>query len=45
MLSSQLAEKAKWLELKPNICGIGLNINEIIESINAYIIRLTERRR
>lgn len=45
ILASQLAEKAKWFELKPNFFGIGLNINAIIESIDSYIARLTERRR
>lgn len=45
ILASQLAEKAKWFELKPNILGIGVNINAIIESVDSYISRLTERRR
>lgn len=45
ILASHLAEKAKWFELKPNFFGIGLNINAIIESIDSYIARLTERRR
>ncbi|GIO22272.1 hypothetical protein [Oceanobacillus sp. J11TS1] len=45
ILASQLAEKAKWFELKPNFFGIGLNLNAIIESIDSYIARLNERRR
>lgn len=45
MLSSQLAEKAKWLELKPNIAGIGLNINAILESIDSFINKINGRRR
>lgn len=43
MLSSQLAEKAKWLELKPNIAGIGLNINAILESIDSFRNKITGR--
>lgn len=45
MLSSQLAEKAKWLELKPNIAGIGLNINAILESIDSFRNKINGRRR
>ncbi|WP_283152159.1 hypothetical protein [Guptibacillus hwajinpoensis] len=45
ILASQLADKAKWLELKPNFFGVGLNINAIIQSIDSYIAKLTERRK
>jgi hypothetical protein len=45
ILAYQLADKAKWFELKPNFFGIGLNINAIIKSIDCYIANLTERRR
>lgn len=45
LVSSQLAEKVKWLELKPNIAGIGLNINVILESIDSFINKINNRRR
>ena len=45
VLSSHLAEKAKWLELKPNIAGIGLNVNAILESIDSFRNKITGRRR
>lgn len=45
ILASQLADKAKWFELKPNFFGIGLNINSIIQSINSYISNTTERKK
>jgi hypothetical protein len=31
-LAKQLAEKMDWIDLKPNIFGIGININEIVKS-------------
>ncbi|MGI8313814.1 hypothetical protein [Halobacillus mangrovi] len=45
ILASQLADKAKWFELKPNFFGVGLNINAIIQSIDSYIAKLTDRRK
>lgn len=45
MLSSHLAEKAKWLELKPNIAGFGLNINAILESIDSFRNKMIRRKR
>ncbi|MED2688629.1 hypothetical protein [Bacillus toyonensis] len=44
-VSSQLAEKVKWLELKPNIAGIGLNIQAILESIDSFRNKINGRRR
>jgi hypothetical protein len=36
-LSQELANKADWLELKPNIFGVGVNFNEIIrDMINKF---------
>jgi len=37
ILSTELAEKSDWLELKPNLFGIGINLNKIIkDSIGAF---------
>lgn len=33
----------KILELKPNFCGLGLNINEVIEVVRRNLKKKTER--
>jgi len=35
-LAEEISKKIDWLDLKPNIFGIGLNINEIIKSLNIF---------
>lgn len=45
IVSSQLAEKVKWLELKPNFFGLGININEILESIDTFRNKINNRKR
>jgi len=36
-LADKIAEKSEWLELKPNIMGIGINLNEIAkDAISAF---------
>jgi len=32
VLASELTKKMDWIDLKPNICGIGINFNEILKS-------------
>jgi hypothetical protein len=32
-LAKELADKADWLELKPNFFGLGINLNQIIRDI------------
>ncbi|MFN8560033.1 MAG: hypothetical protein U0531_22645 [Dehalococcoidia bacterium] len=32
-LADELADKADWLELKPNFFGIGVNLNEVIKDV------------
>ncbi len=32
VLSKELAKKVDWIELKPNIFGLGININEILKT-------------
>ena len=45
-LADDIAEKSEWLELKPNIGGIGINLNAIIrDSIKAFQSRVRERSR
>lgn len=31
-LTNIIADKLDWVELKPNICGVGVNLNEILKS-------------
>jgi hypothetical protein len=38
-LAEELAEKANWLELKPNIFGLGINLNKIIRDSIHYFQR------
>jgi hypothetical protein len=43
-LADDIANKSEWLELKPNIGGIGINLNAIIrDSIKAFQSRLKGR--
>jgi hypothetical protein len=40
-IAEDIASKSEWLELKPNIAGIGINLNAIIrDSINAFQKRI-----
>lgn len=39
LLVKELAEKADWLELKPNLFGLGINLNNIIRDIIHYFQR------
>ena len=43
VLSKELAEKADWLELKPNIMGIGINFNQIIKDSIATFRRKMQK--
>lgn len=37
ILTENIAEKADWLELKPNIFGVGINLNKIIkDAVKAF---------
>lgn len=37
ILTEKIAEKADWLELKPNIFGVGINLNKVIkDAIKAF---------
>jgi hypothetical protein len=38
-LANEIAKKAGWLELKPNLFGIGININEIINDSICFLKR------
>lgn len=36
-IADDIASQSEWLELKPNIAGLGINLNAIIrDSINAF---------
>lgn len=35
-LAKELTQKANWLELKPNIFGLGINLNQIIQDIKLF---------
>lgn len=44
-IADSIADKSDWLELKPNIAGIGINLNQIIEdSIHAFQKRIKNRK-
>jgi hypothetical protein len=30
-LTKELAEKSDWLELKPNVLGVGVNLNQVVK--------------
>ena len=43
-LAEDIADKSEWLELKPNIAGVGINLNAIIrDSIKAFQRRIREK--
>jgi len=43
ILTDNIAEKADWLELKPNIFGVGVNLNKIIkDAIKAFKRKIKE---
>lgn len=45
-LAEDIADKSEWLELKPNIAGIGINLNAIIkDSIKAFQRKIREKDR
>ena len=44
ILAQDIAEKSDWLELKPNIFGIGINFNEIIKDSIASFKRKVQGR-
>jgi len=43
-LADELAEKADWLVLKPNVFGVGINVNEIIRDCIGYFQRKVRRK-
>jgi len=43
ILTDNIAEKADWLELKPNIFGVGVNLNKIIkDAVKAFKRKIKE---
>ncbi len=43
ILTDNIAEKADWLELKPNIFGVGINLNKIVkDAIKAFKMKIKE---
>lgn len=44
VLAKELAKKLDWIDLKPNIFGIGININEILKSCFKVFKRKAEER-
>jgi hypothetical protein len=43
-LAEDIADKSEWLELKPNIAGVGINLNAIIkDSIKAFQRRIKKK--
>ncbi len=44
-IADDIADKSEWLELKPNIAGVGINLNAIIkDSIRAFQRKLREKK-
>ena len=43
-LANELAQKVDWIDLKPNIFGIGININEILKGCFKVFRRKVEER-
>jgi hypothetical protein len=42
-IANDIADKSEWLELKPNIAGIGINLNAIIrDAIEAFQRKIRE---
>ena len=45
-IADDIADKSEWLELKPNIAGVGINLNAIIrDSIEAFQRKIKEKGR
>lgn len=45
-IADDIAHKSEWLELKPNIAGVGINLNAIIrDSIRAFQHKIREKDR
>ena len=36
LLADQLAKGSEWIEMKPNICGIGVNLNQVVKDCINY---------